>query len=116
MTKLMELQSEILKLQRQADEIRTKEFDKTVVEILAKMQAFGITVKDLQGPRVKKGKVGRPAKVRPETPVRIKKSKTPVVAKYKGPDGQKWSGRGLAPKWMKVLIEGGANKESFLIP
>jgi DNA-binding protein H-NS len=116
MTKLIELQSEILKLQKQADEIRSKEFDKTVADILAKMQAFGITVKDLQGPRVKKGKPGRPAKARLDKPASAKKLKTPGAAKYKGPEGQLWSGRGLAPKWMKVLIEGGASKESFLIP
>ncbi len=116
MTKLLELQSEILKLQKQAEEIRTKEFDKTVADILAKMQAFGITVKDLQVTRRKKGKAGRPAKVRVDKPASAKKLKTPVAAKYKGPEGQMWSGRGLAPKWMKALIEAGATKESFLIP
>jgi DNA-binding protein H-NS len=115
MTKLIELQSEILKLQKQADEIRSKEFDKTVADILAKMQAFGITVKDLQGPRTKKSKVGRPAKVKLDKPAGAKKSKIPVAAKYKGPEGQLWSGRGLAPKWMKTLVEAGATKESFLI-
>ena len=48
MGNLLDIQSQIEKLQKQANDIRTREFDKTVQEILAKMQAFGITVKDLQ--------------------------------------------------------------------
>ena len=62
MTNLMDIQSQIHKLQKQEAEIKAKEFDKTVQDILAKMQAFGITLKDLQSaagaPR--KGR-GRPA-------------------------------------------------------
>ena len=38
-----------------------------------------------------------------------------VVAKYRGPNGEVWSGRGLTPTWMKGLLETGATRESFLI-
>ena len=48
MSNLIDIQSQIEKLQKQASEIKAKEFSSTVQEILAKMQAFGITVKDLQ--------------------------------------------------------------------
>ena len=48
MGNLIDIQSQIEKLQKQANEIKTKEFAKTVQEILAKMNAFGMTLKDLQ--------------------------------------------------------------------
>ncbi len=35
--------------------------------------------------------------------------------KYKGPNGELWSGRGQAPKWMKPLIAAGKKKADFLI-
>lgn len=38
-----------------------------------------------------------------------------VKAKYEGPDGQPWSGRGKPPKWMVPLLEAGAKKEDFLV-
>ena len=38
-----------------------------------------------------------------------------VKAKYEGPEGQPWSGRGKPPKWMVPLLEAGAKKEDFLV-
>lgn len=36
-------------------------------------------------------------------------------AKYRGPAGEEWSGRGQPPKWMKPLLAAGKKKEDFLI-
>lgn len=115
MTNLVDIQSQIEKLQKQASQIKAKEFDKTVREICEKMRAFGITVKDLQSAKVLKGKVTvDPAKKR--ATVREKKSvATTVPAKYRGPEGQTWSGRGLTPRWLKSLVDLGGKKEEFLV-
>jgi DNA-binding protein H-NS len=115
MSKLIDLQSQIEKLQKQASEIRSKEYNATVSEILQLMSAYGITVKDLQAPKAAKGKPGRPGKVAGAKPAKVKKEKTAVAAKYKGPNGETWSGRGLTPKWLATLVAGGQPKESFLI-
>jgi DNA-binding protein H-NS len=48
MSNLIDIQTQIEKLQKQANEIKAKEFNGTVQDILAKMQAFGITLKDLR--------------------------------------------------------------------
>ena len=48
MSNLIDIQTQIEKLQKQANEIKSKDFHATVQDILAKMAAFGITVKDLQ--------------------------------------------------------------------
>lgn len=102
MNNLIEIQNQIEKLQQQAAEIRAQEFDKTVQEILVKMTAFGITLKDLEA-----GK-GRPRKA---TSVAVK----PAAAKYRGPNGETWSGRGLTPRWLSALVAQGRAKEEFAI-
>jgi DNA-binding protein H-NS len=118
MSNLIDLQSQIEKLQKQANEIKAKEFSATVQEILAKMQAFGITVKDLQPG--KPSKAGKPGRGRPKAtgvkvPKEPKKATTPVAAKYRGPNGETWSGRGLTPKWLAALVAQGQSKEAFAI-
>jgi DNA-binding protein H-NS len=112
MSDLLDIQNQIEKLQKQAAEIKSREFDKTVREILAKMQAFGITVKDLQGGGRRKDKDPAKAGAAAKTP---KKKTAAVAAKYRGPNGETWSGRGLLPRWLAALVAQGKSKEDFAI-
>lgn len=116
MSNLIEIQSQIEKLQKQANEIKSREFDRTVREIRVMMEAFGITVKDLslgksRGAKVKSKKVvatrgGGTGK---------KKSTSVLAAKYCGPAGETWSGRGLTPRWLAALLAQGKTKEEFAV-
>jgi len=113
MSNLVEIQSQIEKLQKQAREIKSREFDKTVREIRVMMEAFGITVKDLTSeksrsakPKVKQIRAGGTAK---------KKNTSAVPAKYRGPAGETWSGRGLTPRWLAALVAQGKSREEFAI-
>ena len=38
-----------------------------------------------------------------------------ALPKYRGPNGETWAGRGLAPRWMTALEKKGKKRESFLI-
>lgn len=115
MSNLVSIQSQIEKLQKQASEIKAREFDKTVQDIREKMQAFGITTKDLQTVKTSKKVAAQlPAKKRAAASVK-KSAGSPVAAKYRGPEGQTWSGRGLKPRWMAALIAQGHTKEEFAI-
>src|SRR5436190_10237601 len=39
-----------------------------------------------------------------------------VAAKYRGPAGETWSGRGARPRWLTAALRGGKNKlDDFLI-
>jgi len=38
-----------------------------------------------------------------------------VPPKYRGPQGETWTGRGLAPRWLTALEEKGKKRDSFLI-
>jgi DNA-binding protein H-NS len=56
----------------------------------------------------------------PSAPARRVTRKTRHVrgkqpAKYRGPGGEEWSGRGPAPRWMKPLLVKGKTKADFLI-
>lgn len=116
MSNLIDIQTQIQKLQKQADEIRSKEFDKTVQDILAKMQAFGITLKDLQPAKGKsRGKALAHKSVVKSGSKGGKKAGATVAAKYRGPNGETWSGRGLMPRWLAALVAQGQAKESFAV-
>lgn len=119
MSNLMDIQSQIEKLQKQANDIKAKEFDKTIEEIVAKMQAFGITQKDLQAAMARGGKsragAKSPAKVRQDKGRAGKTGTVTVAAKYRGPNGESWSGRGLTPRWLASLLAQGKQKEEFVI-
>ena len=72
MNSLIEIQKQIDVLQKQADDIRAQEFDKTVQDILAKMTAFGITLKDLESTKGRDRKATTTCKH--------------AVAKFRGPN------------------------------
>ncbi len=38
-----------------------------------------------------------------------------VEPKYQGPNGETWTGRGLAPRWLADLEKKGKKRDSFLI-
>ncbi len=105
MSNLIDIQNQIAQLQKQAEEIKAQQFAETVQEILAKMDAFGITVDDLQGG---KGRARKPA-------TSAGKSLNPAPAKYRGPNGETWSGRGLMPRWLAALVAQGRTREEFAI-
>ena len=120
MSNLIDIQSQIEKLQKQANEIKSREFDQTVREILVKMQAFGITLKDLQPGKARgvkaKLKAGSTAKtVVGKAKKKVDKGVSVVAAKYRGPNGETWSGRGLTPRWLTALVAQGKTKEEFAI-
>lgn len=115
MSNLIDIQSQIEKLQKQAAEIKAREFEETVLEIIAKMQAFGITLKDLQPGKKRGGKVKVGTVAKPRGNAVKKKGLSSVAAKYRGPNGETWSGRGLTPRWLAALVAEGRAKEDFAI-
>lgn len=80
--------------------MKAREFDEKVAMIKETMAAYGITTEDLQGKSAKASRT---------------KSSSPAPAKYTGPNGESWSGRGLAPKWLTALIAEGHAKDEYLI-
>lgn len=115
MDNLIDIQSQIVKLQKQAADIKSREFDRTVREIVAKMQAFGITVADLRLGKKRPGKVVPAGAMKKGPAARKAKPVVAVAPKYRGPNGETCTGRGLPPRWLAALVAQGQAKESFLI-
>lgn len=116
MSKLQEIQDQIDELKRQsfeqlkqleqqAAEIRRQEVTVALREIVEKMEALGITTADIEAITSKSRKSST-------TTVKVPKA---AVIKFRGPDGETWSGRGLTPRWMTALIEAGRSKDDFAV-
>jgi DNA-binding protein H-NS len=56
-----------------------------------------------------------PAKRGKKTTEKGKAERAPVEAKYQGPNGETWSGRGRLPKWLHAAEAEGKSRDSFLI-
>lgn len=68
------------------------------------------------------GKRGRPAKAKQGAGAKGKKAGKrgaakggKVPAKYRGPNGEVWSGRGKQPRWLVALVAEGRTPAEFLI-
>lgn len=97
MSTYKELQSQIEKLQKEAELARKTELANAIADIHAKMNEFGITPEDLGFGAGKR----KP----------MKTVRRPVAPKYRNnATGETWSGRGKPPKWMA-----GRDKAQFLI-
>ena len=96
MSTYKDLQSQIEKLQKEAEHARKSELANAIADIHAKMKEFAISAEDLGfGSKKKAGKMVR----------------KPVAPKYRNNDtGDTWSGRGKPPKWMA-----GREKAQYLI-
>ena len=94
------------------DEAQAKRAEKVEVEKAALLTEFreraaaiGVTIESLIPPS---GRLGQP-RSRPTETTGI------VPAKYRGPNGEEWSGRGRKPRWLETLIAEGRESTEFLI-
>jgi DNA-binding protein H-NS len=102
---LTAIQAQIKELQSRAEEIITSQ-KQTVIESIRKLMTdYKLTLDEIS-PEVETTKAGRKV----GTP---KDKQAP--AKYRGPNGESWSGRGLKPRWLVAEINAGKTKEDFLI-
>lgn len=78
---------------------------------LAQARSIGYSAEDVMNEI--KGHGAASAARRGRAPRADKGSVTPP--KYRGPNGELWSGRGQPPNWMKPYLTAGKSKEDFLI-
>ncbi|HSD39046.1 MAG TPA: H-NS histone family protein [Rhodocyclaceae bacterium] len=95
-----ELLAQIAKLTDEAEAVREKELIAVIADIKEKIKEYGLTAKDL-------GFSGK-GQAKPQEAVGAK-------AKFKGPNGELWSGRGRTPGWLSTALGKGLKKEEFQI-
>lgn len=101
MSSYLELKQQAEDLLKQAEELRKQEIAAIIADMKKQIAEYGITAKDLglsSSVAVKKG-VG----------------KSNLEARYKGPNGELWSGLGRQPQWLKDAIQQGKTKDEFAL-
>ena len=98
-TKLSELKSKIAQLQKEADDIIKNERFTIIKEIKDKLDAYNITVEELQ----RKGKTAKSG------------VKSPAVIKFRKNEHEYWVGRGPKPGWVKDVEKRGESIEQYRV-
>jgi DNA-binding protein H-NS len=105
MATYLELRARGEKLLAEAEELRVKELNDVIQDIKEKVKAYGLSAQDL-------GFSGAAATRRK----RSSGSATKAPAKYRGPNGETWSGgRGRKPRWVTEALAAGKKLEQFAI-
>ncbi len=108
---IQQLEAQRAQLQAEAEKQRKEAMASVIQELIEKIDAYGITAKDL-GLRVGKGeKAVKPQRVR--KPLGAKVAGTGKT--FTGPNGQTWSEgtRGRKPAWLnQQLAEGGVSDKA----
>jgi DNA-binding protein H-NS len=114
MNELVKLRQQIAEMEKQAADLQKKNRPAVLAELREQMAAYGITAEELSRPAAKAARPKAPQAKTASLP-KGKKPAVPSPAKYRGPQGQEWSGRGIAPKWLNDLLVDGKTREDFLI-
>jgi DNA-binding protein H-NS len=115
---LADINAEIAKLKKQADEIRSREVKEVVSRIKQAIKHYGLTPRELFGKaagaagparQVRGAKAGQSAKAVP------RKVKPAGAIRFRDEAGNSWTGRGKRPNWFKAAIAAGKKPEDFAV-
>lgn len=104
-SRYLELKQQAEALMVEAEKAREKELDEAITQIKLQMQILGVTLQDL-----------RQAGIPDTSSHQAKKAKAHSQAKYRGPNGELWSGgRGRKPDWVMKALKDGKSLEQFAV-
>lgn len=109
---LSELEAQRAALDAQIAAAKAEAIASAVAEVKALMEAKGVTLEMLGG---RKARAPRTPKAPKEANGTHPTKGSKVKAKYQGPDGVTWSGRGLKPNWLRAELMKGAKLEDFAV-
>ena len=115
MNELVKLRQQIAEMEKQATELQKKNRPAVLAELREQMTAYGITAEELSRPAARATKPKTPL-AKAASPAKSKKPAVPSPIKYRGPEGQGWTGRGTVPRWLNDLLTDGKVRDDFLIP
>ena len=101
-------------LVKAAEAARSAKRDEVLTQLVAQMNTYRITVGDIERALNRKAAAGKP-KVKSEGVGRGSTKGVPAPIKYRGPNGETWTGRGLMPRWLAALVAQGQTKEAFAV-
>lgn len=101
MSSYLELKQQAENLLKQAEELRKQKIVAIIADMKKQIAEYGITAKDLG--------------LSTSAVVKKNAGKSKLEARYKGPNGELWSGMGRQPQWLKDAIQQGKTKEDFAL-
>ncbi len=105
MATYLELKEQAEKLLAEAERMREQEIADAIADIKRKIELYGLTAADLGFAKSGPGTMGRPKAV-----------KSTAVVKYRGPNGETWSGgRGRKPQWVQQALQQGRSLDEFAV-
>lgn len=93
--------------------LRAKAKAALLSEFTAKAAALGFTLEEVVGGAPTPAPRPRGRKRKDPGAAPVVKQKVPI--KYRGPQGETWSGRGMAPRWLKELERQGRTRDQFAV-
>ena len=107
MATYLELKEQAEKLLAEAERMREQEIADAISDIKRKIELYGLTAADLGFSR------GAPGNSRPRS---SGKSASRAAVKYRGPNGETWSGgRGRKPQWVVQALKDGRSLDEFAV-
>ena len=113
---LMRIQAQIDKLQRQANEIRSKEIAGVIKRMQTAIQYYDLTAEDVFGKKAAKPARKAVPNGHAKVTSRAKTAKRhPVAVKYRDDEGNTWTGRGSQPRWLAAHLKTGRKISNFAV-
>ena len=110
---LSQLNAQIEKLQREAEALKAREVNDVIARIKEAIQHYELTASDLGLSRSRRAKPETAVKSAARKARKTSTRKSTGVIKFRGPEGQTWTGHGRAPNWFKTALEAGATRQSL---
>ncbi len=95
--------------ERLAQERGDSERRSFIEETRKKAAALGISINDVLGDMASSAS-GRRRNAKPE-----KKTRASAAVKYRGPNGEPWSGRGRPPRWVQAVEAEGRSRNDYAV-
>jgi DNA-binding protein H-NS len=95
--------------ERLAQERGESERRSFIEETRKKAAALGISINDVLGDMASSAS-GRRRNAKPE-----KKTRASATVKYRGPNGEPWSGRGRPPRWVQAVEAEGRSRNDYAV-
>lgn len=105
MTIYHELLAQLDSLDEQISDALRAESVEAIDTVRRLIAGYGLTAKDC----------GFDERAAPTATVTQIKPRAPSATKYRGPNGETWTGRGRRPSWLGSLIEDGHSCEEYLV-
>lgn len=100
--------AQIAKLLAEAKKLGRKRLV-VIKSIVKQMNAHDISINEVRQAMGKKSKTGRAKKAVTGKPRKI------LAVKYRDSEGNTWSGRGRAPRWLMAAEKSGQKREQFAV-